>query len=162
MGTLLLEVTVRAPQPGVAPALSPPAFPHPGQQNQTSGEKSQVTPMLLTRQVLLPSPSYKLAVHSAFVQDPIHSQDVHLSLWDGPGPKSGTPLPPLSLDAHRHPEPGHGLKVPSAQGVIPHLGLGMPASSLYERRAEPDSPCRSPLSQGPRKGRLLTGRLACA
>lgn len=79
-----------------------------------------------------------------------------------PRSQSGTPLPPLSLDAHRHPEPGHGPKVPSAQGFIPHLGLGMLASSLYERRAEPDSPCRSPLSQGPRKGRLLTGRLACA
>lgn len=86
--------------------------------------------MLLTCQVLLPSPCPKLGVHSAFVQDPIHSQDVHLSLWDGPGPKSGTPLPPLSLDAHRHPEPGHGLKMPSAQGFIPLLGLGMRASSL--------------------------------
>lgn len=36
-----------------------------------------------------------LAVHAAFVQDPIHAQDVHLSLLDGPGPGLGSPRPSL-------------------------------------------------------------------
>lgn len=87
--------------------------------------------MLLTCQLLLPSPSPKLAAHSAFVQDPIHSQDVHLRLWDDPNSKSRSPLSSLPLDAHRCPQSEHSLlKVPTAQGFIPHLGLGMLVSSV--------------------------------
>lgn len=83
---------------------------------------SQETPML-TCQVLLPHPSPNLAAHSAFVKNSVYPQDVHLGLWDGPDPKSGSPLPPPFLDAHRCPEPEHSfLKVPPAQSFISHWG----------------------------------------
>lgn len=162
-GDSIPQVTVRAPQPRARPALSPPAPPCSDQQSQVPRWKSQETPVL-TCNVLLPNPSPSLATHSAFVQNSVHPQDVHLSLWDGPGPKSGSPLPPLFLDAHRCPEPEHSFfKVPTAQSFVSHLGLGMLVSSLCGGgRAEPDSQCRSPSAQGPHKDRLLTGHVTCA
>lgn len=119
-------------QPRARPALSPPATPCSDQHSQVPQRESQETPVL-TCNVLLPSPSPKLAAHSAFVQNSIYPQDVHLSLWDGPGPKSGSPLPSPFLDAHKCPEPEHSfLKVPKDQSFISHLGLGMLESSLWE------------------------------
>lgn len=40
------------------------------------------------------------------------------------------PFALMHTDAQSQAQPGHGLKVPSAQGLIPHLGLGMLLSSL--------------------------------
>lgn len=117
---------------------------------------------MLTCNVLLPSPTSKLAAHSAFVQNSIYPQDVHLGLWDGPGPKSGSPLPAPFLVAHKCPELGHSfLKVPKDQSFISHLGLGMRVSSLWEG-TQPDSQCHSPPAQGPHKDRVLTGHVTCA
>lgn len=78
-----------------SPAPSPPAPPCSDQQSQVPRQESQETPVL-TCNVLLPNPCPHLAAHSAFVQNSVHPQDVHLGLWDGPGPKSGSPLPPFS------------------------------------------------------------------
>lgn len=65
---------------------------------RTQGRGPQEGVMLLTSQLLLHAGWWlhtAPAGHSAFVQDPVHSQDVHLGLLDGPGPRSGSVLEPL-------------------------------------------------------------------
>ena len=57
---------------------------------RTLGRSAQEGLTPLTSPLLLHTgqwPCPVLGVHSALVQDPVHSQDVHLRLLDGPGPK---------------------------------------------------------------------------
>ena len=93
--------------------------------------------MLLTCQLLLRTgqrPRLVLAGHSALVQDPVHSQEVHLSLVkaaQAPGQGVST-----------------GAAGPASLGVTHLQGLW------------PDSQSHSPTTQGPHRGRLSTSRMA--
>lgn len=78
---------------GCGPCLQPLTLPSEAR-TPGSGTQEGLTP--LTSQLLHTGqwPCPILVVHSALVQDPIHSKDVHLRLLDSPCPRSGSVLEP--------------------------------------------------------------------
>lgn len=78
---------------GCGPCLQPLTLPSEAR-TPGSGTQEGLTP--LTSQLLHTGqwPCPILVVHSALVQDPVHSKDVHLRLLDSPCPRSGSVLEP--------------------------------------------------------------------
>lgn len=127
---------VRSPQSWMLPALGPTCItlgltmPSKGRARVRGAQEGL---MLLTCQLLLcvgQRPRPVLAVHSALVQDPVHSQDVHLGLLGSPGPR-------VRECSQRQ----QGLAYPRA---------------AHRQRLQPDSWNHSPTTQGPCRGRLST------